>query len=82
VSNDETNQQWQARIRARDGQRCVKCGYHHATPIAYCGGVMLCQFCTAEHEMLGGQTMIHVTDGEWLRLPSLRQFILDYRKTR
>ena len=81
----ETYQEWQRRIRARDGKRCVKCNYHHAKVWAYNRGVVLCVACAYEREMMEdyhenvNQFYADVTFDEWVKMPSLRQFIAQYR---
>lgn len=72
---------WEREIREREGRRCVKCNYHHASPKAIAGGHMLCTSCTEEWEGLHRGGRSPVTEAEWLKLPSLIQFIQEYRKT-
>lgn len=39
---------WAKAIRQRDGRRCVKCNYHHASVYAIAGGHVLCSACVEE----------------------------------
>lgn len=72
---------WAKAIRQRDGRRCVKCNYHHASVYAIAGGHVLCSACVEEWEGLHRGGRSPVTEAEWLKLPSLIQFIQEYRKT-
>ena len=74
------NKAWAKAIRERDGRKCVKCGYHHASVYAIAGGHVLCNACADEWEVLQRSGRCPVTDTEWMKLPSLLQFIAAHRK--
>lgn len=70
-------------IRARLGDRCLKCDYFRATPHCIGDGTMLCRSCYAEWMMLtniDASPKFKITFDEWMKMPSLRQFIDQYRK--
>lgn len=72
--------EWSREIRQRDGRKCVKCGYRYASVYAVGDGHMLCNACADEWEALAKSGRSPVTAEEWLKLPSLIQFIATYRK--
>ena len=74
------NAAWAKAIRERDGRRCVKCNYHHASPKAIDGGHVLCDACVNEWEALRRTDRCPVTEAEWIKLPSLIQFIAAHKE--
>lgn len=74
------NAAWAKAIRQRDGRRCVKCNYHHASVYAIDDGHVLCDACANEWRYLERIDRCPVTAAEWLKIPPLIQFIKEYRK--
>lgn len=72
--------EWAKAIRQREGRRCIKCNYHHASPKAIDDGHMLCTACVEEWEGLHRGGRSPVTEAEWMKLPSLIQFIKAHGK--